>query len=68
MGHNSTNNLRNSVKSHLNMGSRQYSECQDPSSSSSLHTVLTSFFSIVTIAKSEIGYSSINVLQNSLKS
>ena len=42
--HNSVNVLRNSVKSHLNMDPKQYSEFQNPSSSNSLHIVLTRFF------------------------
>ena len=42
--HNSANVLQNSVKSHLNMDSKQSSEFQDPSSSNSLHIVLTRFF------------------------
>ena len=43
-GHNSANVLQNSVKSHLNMDPKQYSKFQDPSSSNSLHIVLTRFF------------------------
>ena len=58
------NVLRNSVKSRLNMDPKQYSEFQDPSSSNSLHIVLTRLF-IVIIAKSKKGHNSINVLQNS---
>ena len=42
-GHNSANVLQTSVKSHLNMDPRQSSELQDPSSSNSLHIVLTRF-------------------------
>ena len=45
MGHNSVNVLRNSVKSHLNMDPKQSSEFQDPSSSNSLHIVLSMCFS-----------------------
>ena len=41
---------------------------QDPSSSNSLHIVLTRFFSIFIKAKSKKGHNSINVLPNSLKS
>ena len=66
-GHNSVSVLQNSVKSHLNMDPKQYSEFQDPSSSNSLHIVLTRF-SIIIIAKSKKEHNSINVLQNSLKS
>ena len=43
-GHNSANVLQNSVESHLNMDPKQSSEFQDPSSSDSLHIVLTRFF------------------------
>ena len=42
--HNSANVLRNSVKRHLNIDPKQSSEFQDPSSSNSLHIVLTQFF------------------------
>ena len=42
--HNSANVLRNSVKGHLNVDPKQSSEFQDPSSSNSLHIVLTRFF------------------------
>ena len=42
-GHNSANVLQNSVKSHLNMDPKQSPEFQDPSSSNSLHIVLTRF-------------------------
>ena len=66
-GHNSANFLRNSVKSHLNMDPKQYSEYQDPCSRNFLHIVLRGF-SIVIIAKSEKGHNSINILQNLLKS
>ena len=38
------NVLQKSVKSHLNMDPTQSSEFQDPSSSNSLHIVLTRFF------------------------
>ena len=41
--HNSANVLQNSDKSHLNMDPKQYSDFQDPSSSNSLHIVLTRF-------------------------
>ena len=43
-GHNPANVLWNSVKSHLNMCPKHSSEFQDPSSSNSLHIVLTRFF------------------------
>ena len=43
-GHNSANVFRNSVKSHLKIDPKQSSEFQDPSSSNSLHIVLTRFF------------------------
>ena len=36
--------IQSKVKSHLNMDPKQYSEFQDPSSSNSLHIVLTRFF------------------------
>ena len=36
--------LQNSVKSHLNIDVKQFSVFQDPSSSNSLHIVLTMFF------------------------
>ena len=41
--HNSANVLQNSVKSHLKIDPKQYSEFQDPSSSNSLDIVLTRF-------------------------
>ena len=43
-GQNSASVLRNSVKIHLNMDSEQSSEFQDPSSSNSLHIMLTRYF------------------------
>ena len=53
------------------MDPKQSSEFQDPSSSNSLHIVLTRFFLLFFFfikAKSKKGHNSINVLQNSLKS
>ena len=66
-GHNSANVLQNSVKIHLNIDPKQSSKFQNPSSSNSLHIVLTRF-PIVTKAKFKKGHNnSINVLQNLLK-
>ena len=58
MGHDSDSVLQNSAKSHLNMDPKQYFEVQNPSTSNSLHIVLTRF-SIVIIAKSKKGHNSL---------
>ena len=51
----------------LNIDPKQSSEFQDPSSSNSLHIVLTRFFFVIK-AKSKKGDNSVNVLQNSPRS